>query len=109
MKKRFKKEQETQKACIKWFRLQYPDSIIFAVPNGGSRNKIEAYHMKQEGVLAGVSDLIVIHKNNVIFVELKTMKGVQSKSQKEFEEKIRNNGFEYHVIRSVDEFINLIK
>ena len=32
--------------------------MLFAVPNGGGRSRIEAGIMKAEGVTAGVSDLI---------------------------------------------------
>lgn len=53
-------EHNLQTACVRWFRYQYPKDIILAVPNGGSRdNKKEAARLKAEGVLAGVSDLII--------------------------------------------------
>ena len=32
-----------------------PDKLLFAVPNGGSRHKIEAANMKRQGVKAGVA------------------------------------------------------
>lgn len=44
---------------------------FFAIPNGGSRNKIEAVNLKREGVKAGVSDLCVILKDRVLFIEMK--------------------------------------
>lgn len=28
-------EHEEQKAFVRWFRLQYPNTLIFAIPNGG--------------------------------------------------------------------------
>lgn len=36
-----------------------PDRLLFAVPNGGSRNKIEAKNMKCQGVKRGVADVIL--------------------------------------------------
>jgi O-acetyl-ADP-ribose deacetylase (regulator of RNase III) len=44
---------------------------FFAVPNGGSRHKVEARNMKLEGVRAGVSDIVVVFYNIVLFVEMK--------------------------------------
>ena len=50
-------ESHIQRACVRWFALQYPElkGILFAVPNGGGRSKIEAGILKAEGVTAGVS------------------------------------------------------
>ena len=36
-----------------------PDRLLFAVPNGGSRHKIEAANMKRQGVKRGVADVIL--------------------------------------------------
>jgi hypothetical protein len=74
------------------------------VPNGGFRTKSEAAKLKATGLLAGVSDLIVIQPNRIIFVELKLEKGKQQKTQIEFERKVKALGFEYYVVRSLEEF-----
>ena len=44
---------------------------FFAVPNGGSRNVREAMNLKKEGVKSGVSDLVIVTKNVVLFLEMK--------------------------------------
>lgn len=105
------KQQESilQSNCVKWFRYQYPKALIFAVPNGGSRNLIEAKKLKKEGVMAGVSDLIVVFKNRMLFIEMKTEKGRQSKTQKEFQNRITALGYEYHICRNFDEFKSTIE
>ena len=74
-------ERNLQEACVKWFRLAYPKLFIFAVPNGGSRNQIEAHNMRLSGVVGGVSDLVVIGNGKVLFVEMKIAKGRQSERQ----------------------------
>ena len=76
--------------------------ICFSVPNEATRNNSKYI---KSGVLAGVSDLIVIHKGQVLFIELKDFKGKQSEKQKEFEEKIKKEGLFYKIVRSIDEFI----
>lgn len=80
------------------------ESVIFAVPNGGSRNVLEAKLLKATGVMPGVSDLILILKNKVFFIELKAEKGVQSELQKTFESKVNNLGFEYLIFRSLEQY-----
>lgn len=82
--------------------------MIFAVPNGGLRDKAEAIKLKATGMKAGVSDLIVVMPEKVLFVEVKTESGVQSEKQKEFEQKINALGYKYHIVRSLDEFKKII-
>ena len=55
-------ESRLQIACVRWFRMQYPQYklMLFSVPNGGKRTLMEAIIMKNEGVVAGVSDLILL-------------------------------------------------
>ena len=87
-----------------------PRGIIFAVPNGGTRNIIEAKKLKSTGVLAGVSDLICItQKKEIFFLELKTEKGVQSDSQKDFEKRITDLGYKYMLIKKFEDYLNFIK
>jgi hypothetical protein len=65
--------------------------------------------LKATGLLKGASDLIVILPNGkLMFVELKQPKGIQSIDQKDFENRVKILGFEYHIIKSLDEFIILI-
>ncbi len=60
---------------------------------------------KATGLLKGASDLVVIFPNGKLcFVELKIAKGVQSAEQKDFESRVSSLGYEYHLIRSLDEF-----
>jgi predicted nucleotidyltransferase len=79
------------------------------VPNGGFRSKIEAMKMKTTGVLPGVSDLIIIKPNEILFIELKTDIGVQSKEQKEFQKRVELLGFSYYLVRSLQEFQQIVK
>lgn len=52
-------EHEEQREFVAWFRRQYPDVRIFAIPNGGSRSQREGGRFKLEGVSAGVPDLYI--------------------------------------------------
>jgi hypothetical protein len=104
-------EDRLQIACVKWFRYQFPDirKMMFAIPNGGSRNKIEASKLKMTGVIAGVSDLILLVQSNgygSLCIELKDgKKGRQTPLQHEWELNATTHGNKYVICRSVDEFM----
>lgn len=97
-------ERQIQEQCVAWFRLAYPQLICFAVPNGGSRNKIEAANIKREGALAGVSDLVIVAHKAILFVEMKDRKGHQQDTQKQFQCNIERLGHQYIICRSLKDF-----
>lgn len=105
-------ESELQRNCVKWFRLQYPHLILFAIPNGGRRSAIEAAIMKGEGVMPGVADLFLMFPTKAhhgLFIEMKHRDGKQSEKQVRFEEQANRYGYGYAVARSFDEFITVVK
>lgn len=101
-------EREIQKLCIEWFKATYgSDGECICVPNEVthySSNKWQAV-----GVRKGCSDLIIVLKGKVLFVELKTPQNKQSYEQIGFQRSIENLGYQYYVVRSLDEFIYVIK
>lgn len=106
-------EHQLQKACVTWFDIQYPGHYfdLFAVPNGGQRNRIVAAKLKAEGVRAGIADLILDHPGaygEIIYIELKVKKNTQTPKQKEFEKRATQKGRRYFVLRSLDEFISIV-
>lgn len=100
-----KTESKIQQEIIIWFRNSNltTGNIIFSVPNEGKSAK-EQMFKKATGLLAGVSDLIVIHNGEVLFVECKDDKGRQSDTQKEFQNRVEAQGFKYYLVRSLEEF-----
>lgn len=111
-KKNRLEEQKLQMACVKWFRLQYPDKILFAVNNNSFGSGISNARMgainKACGVLAGVSDLILLHKGKSYFIEMKYASGRQSPNQKAFQREVEAEGFTYKLIRTFDEFMEYV-
>jgi len=81
--------------------------LIFSVPNDG-KNATEQMRKVANGMMSGVSDLIVIRENEVLFFECKTDVGKQSEKQKEFQYCVENLGFKYFIVRSLSEFKNKI-
>lgn len=104
------KEQEhnLQVVCVRWFRLQYPKHIIFAIPNGGQRNVVVAAKMKAEGVLAGVPDLFMPHPTKWykgLFIEMKNgSKGRVSAAQMQLMMQLKRLDYACAVVRDFDEF-----
>lgn len=103
-------EDVIQQKCVIWFRNNYglktqnPRYILFSVPNSGKDAKEQSYK-KATGMMAGVSDLILLMPNAVtIFIEMKTEKGRQSDSQEEFENGVKALGFNYILCRSFEQF-----
>lgn len=102
-------ESNLQIACIEWFRLQYPkySKLLFSVPNGGSRNVIEAKRLKREGVVAGVADILFLKPNKdypFLCIEMKHGKGKQSENQKEWQKEVEAIGGKYVVCNSFELF-----
>ena len=107
-------ESQIQCGCVKWFRLQYQSigRMLFAVPNGGARNVIEASIMKGEGVTAGVSDLILLVPRKgygALCIEMKTPKGKQSEYQKQWQHLTERNGNMYVICRTFEDFKKAIQ
>lgn len=76
----------------------YPElKYMFAIPNGGKRDKITAANLKAEGVKAGVPDImlpVAKHGCHGLFIEMKKPKdGVVSGKQDEFLTQLRFNGY----------------
>ncbi len=108
-----KSEARIQQEIVIWFRNNYcllhsePRCVIFSVPNEGmdireQRKKIAT------GLMAGVSDLIVVLPDVVLFIEVKDDRGTQKPKQKDFEEIVKNLGYNYHIVRSLEDFQKII-
>lgn len=105
-------EDRFQEACMNYIRYVYPHILAFHVPNGGSRNIKEAAKFKRMGVMAGVSDIIILtpsEGHNGAVLELKTTKGRVSKAQKEFMDKAEKNGYYTDIIRNHNDLSMALK
>lgn len=105
-----KTESRIQQEIVMYFRNKYclshhyPKRIIFSVPNERKSNK-ERLRMIQTGMHAGVSDLIIVDENEVVFIEVKIPTGKQSVNQLEFERNVKSLGYRYILVRSLEEFL----
>lgn len=108
-------ESRQQSAYVRWFRLQYPEysRLLFSVPNGVATSATQARIAKAEGMVAGVSDLILLcpsgdGRYHALCIECKTEKGRQSDSQKMWQKATEMVGNKYVVVRNFDDFLREI-
>lgn len=81
---------------------------IFAI-NNNSINGIKGAMNKAMGVIAGVADMCYLKpEGKTCWIEWKTETGRQSPQQVSFEKLCRSLGHEYHIVRSEEEFLNII-
>lgn len=77
-------EHGLQARGVKWFRWLYPQLLIYAIPNGGKRDKVEAARLKAEGVEEGIPDLhvpVAAGEFLSLYIETKTQDGTLSPAQ----------------------------
>ena len=75
-------ESVEQSRLFQWARMQqgrWPElKLLYHIPTGGSRHRLEAIHLKQQGVRAGVPDLCLpVARDGChgLYVEMKRIKG----------------------------------
>ena len=75
-------ESQEQTCLFRWAQMQqgrWPElRLLYHIPNGGSRHQLEAAHLKQQGVRAGVPDLCLpVARDGChgLYVEMKRLRG----------------------------------
>ena len=113
-----RKEHQIQTSCVKWFRYQYPNLklCLFSVPNGfwvkgASRFNLQMamVYLKDEGLQTGVPDLVLMYNNKAYGIELKTDTGEPSDKQIKVHEAWKKQGIDTYIVRSFEEFKELIE
>lgn len=103
-------ESNFQQMAVRMLRAN--GFYCFSVPNGTQLKPTQSRIAKAEGMLAGVSDVIILLPGGrTVFVEFKNPngKGRQSPAQRDFEENVLAFGFEYLLWsewKQVEDFIN---
>ena len=102
-------ERQIQIQCVSWFKARYPEAsrVFMAIPNGSARNPWTAKNLKDEGVLSGAPDLILLiprHGYACLCIEMKKPGGRQSDSQKAFQDACKAFKNKYVVCYSLEEF-----
>lgn len=102
-------EAKLQATCFQWAYNTYPGirGFIFHIPNGGSRDVREAMTMRAIGVTAGIPDVLLIYPVIIAF-EFKSETGRLSEAQNAIHKKWTEKGIPVHVVKSFDQFKDII-
>lgn len=103
-------EHAEQCAFVEW--LRWNRIPHYAIPNGGSRNKIEAARLKDEGVSPGVPDLCIpVPRGGThgLYIEMKFGKNKTSTAQNEWIARLTSEGYACAVCYSADAAIKVTK
>lgn len=118
-------EARIQQEICMWYRNAYclehhnPRCMIFSIPNEG--RGAASSQLIQTGLYPGCADLFISHDKgeevapyeswfpDVMFFEIKTMSGKQSPKQKKFEAHCDQMDIPYYIVRSLDEFKQVIE
>ena len=98
------REARLQAAVVEWIRWCAPQTVVFAIPNGGLRGKAEAARLRWTGVQAGIPDLAVLAPvGKVFFLEVKAPDGRLSGEQREIFDRFVALGIDAAVVRSIED------
>jgi hypothetical protein len=82
-----------------WDRLNSGD---FIEVRGPTRRRVK-------GCRKGTADLFILSDSRVIFLELKSEKGKQTETQKEFEMTMKLYGNEYYIVKSFEDLETILE
>jgi uncharacterized membrane protein YqgA involved in biofilm formation len=95
-----------QEAVINYLVAQYPKALYCASAGGVRTSMKQAVKMKKTGYVKGFPDIFIYQAKGSFFglaIEMKTAKGVMSQSQKDWQAKLINNGYQAVTCKSFDE------
>ena len=95
------REAAEQEALFQWaayLSAQYPElSLMYHIPNGGSRNVAEAANLKRQGVKAGVPDIclpVARHGFHGLYIEMKAGNNRPSEYQSQWLKSLGEQGYQ---------------
>lgn len=116
---KFKNEVKSEHSeQVKFFKFLFSLSekysqfaLVFAIPNGGIRNKITAKNLKLAGVKSGVPDIFIPLPNKLyhgLFIEMKKKGNYLTEKQKFFMEELQKLNYNCVVCYSCNDAIEAL-
>lgn len=107
--KRQRPEQILQARIVARLQRDF-DCAPFAVPNGGTRGRIEAVRLKESGVVAGHPDVIVYgRESRLVLLEVKAEGGSLNAAQRRVLPDLEERGFKVAVVDTVEGAVEALK
>ena len=109
-------EAQEQTTLFQWAAMmagKWPElKLCYHIPNGGSRNPIEARHLKEQGVKAGIPDIFLPCARggwHGLYIEMKRRKGCRvSVEQKKMILALRDQGYRVEVCEGWEQARDII-
>lgn len=115
MPKKYQWEAVQQQTLFEWAALmeaKVPElRLMYHVPNGGSRNSIEAANLKRQGVKAGVPDVclpVARRNSHGLYIEMKEGDNKPTEKQKEWLTALEKQGYATAVCYSWEDAVFII-
>lgn len=91
-------------------KLQEKKIFCFSVPNEAAGNNFVRQSLFiATGLKSGVSDLEIWIGEKTLYCEVKSLTGVQSKTQARFQDRCKETGRKYIIVRSWNELDEILK
>lgn len=101
-------EATLQTHCFAWFQNNFPELNGLLYHNyNNPRNAIAGARLKSQGLTKGIPDLSLA-VDKLLYIELKTEKGILSSDQERIHSQLRKAGFQVAICRSLGEFKNSV-
>lgn len=102
-------EMQLHKIVAEWLEIALtPETFWSTFPSGGG-GVVRGANLRTMGLKSGVPDLMIVHRSEAYFIELKTAKGVLSAAQVECHEQLLEAGARIVVCRSLRDVANSLK
>ena len=111
VKRPYSGEAGVQKAVIDYIKYQYPNALYCASAGGVRTSMKQAIKMKATGYVKGVPDLQIfeaVGNYHGLLIEIKDLKGVVSKEQKEWISKLNDRGYFATYCKGIEATIKVI-
>ena len=111
VKRPYSGEAGVQKSVIDYIKYQYPNALYCASAGGVRTSMKQAIKMKATGYVKGVPDLQIfesVGNYHGLLIEIKDIKGVVSKEQKEWIKKLNDRGYFATYSKGIEATIKVI-
>jgi hypothetical protein len=105
-------EHSIQTKVVQYVRIFHSDVLICAIPNGAGTTNFNRVKLMHEGLLSGMPDLFIAearHGFNGLFLEMKTIRGKESRQQKKIRKQLNEKGYLVFLATNEDDAIDIIK
>ena len=99
------KEDILQINCIKFLKYKHPNILVWHTANERKTHPARGRKLKQMGVLAGVSDIIIYKNKQLYAIELKIKPNKPTDRQKDFLKRAEDQGAITKIFYTLDEFM----